>query len=103
MIRGVKLDSRSEGRNRDNTHLESLSDLLFRVRVVHLPSHEGHELCKVDRVGSIRVDLSVSSVQIRSDPVVQGVSRCNEPWLCSTNRKVPTSLIMSSSSAWVGF
>ena len=45
------------------TYLESLSDLFFRVCVVHLPSHEGHEFSEIDRVGSICVDLNVSGVQ----------------------------------------
>jgi hypothetical protein len=49
------------------TYLEGLSDLLFGICVVHLPCHEGHEFCEVDRVGSICVDLIVSLVQFLNE------------------------------------
>ena len=45
------------------TNLESLSDLLLGVCVVHLPGHEGHEFREIDGVGSICVDLVVSRVR----------------------------------------
>ena len=63
------------------THLESLSDLLLRVGVVHLPGHEGHELGEVDRVVSIGVDLtlglyaSTASVTARTQMFAEGCIR----------------------------
>lgn len=69
---------------RGDAHLEGLSDLFLGIGVVHFPSHESHKLCKVDRVVSIRVDLNLSKE------------------LCLM-QMCHTSLIISSSSAWVGF
>jgi hypothetical protein len=70
------------------THFESLADLLLGIGIVHLPGHQSHELCKVDRVVPIRVNLEVPPFQ----------------HLYSLSSMLqPTSLIMSSSSAWVGF
>jgi len=63
------------------TNLESLSDLLLGVCVVHLPGHEGHELGEVDRVVSIGVDLtlglyaSTASVTARTQMFAEGCIR----------------------------
>lgn len=94
-------------------YFESLSDLFLGICVVHLPSHEGHELSEIDRVGSICVNLiiSISSGGLKGEVGgdssggggVDGLRRRYSITRKGGHGKRLTSLIISSSSAWVGF